>query len=116
SNDVTATEGTGSFTTGAMTIGSKAPRAIKDTPQSVSVITAERIEQQHLTDLTDALRQAPGVSLAQSSSLTSTFYSRGFTISNIQIDGNAPLVRDNTSSPCCYAAQIDVSQYDHVEL
>ncbi|MFC4311164.1 TonB-dependent siderophore receptor [Steroidobacter flavus] len=113
SRDVTATEDTGSFTTGAMTIGSKAPRSMKDTAQSVSVITSEQLDQQNVSDFNQALKLAPGVSFAQGdTNLETSFYSRGFEITSIQIDGGAPV---NTSF-VNFFPQIDLSQYDHVEL
>ncbi len=112
SRDITATEGTGSFTSGALTIGSKVPQALKDVPQSVSVLTNERMEQQNVTDFTTALKQLPGVTLVQgTTSLDNTFYSRGFAIKSIQVDGGAPL-----STAFGFYPQIDMSIYDHVEL
>ncbi|WEK45157.1 MAG: TonB-dependent receptor [Candidatus Andeanibacterium colombiense] len=113
SRDITATEGTGSFTSGALTIGSKVPQALKDVPQSISVLTSERLEQQNITDITQAMRQLPGVTLVQgSTSLENTFYSRGFAIQSFQVDGGAPLV----SSATGFDPQIDMSIYDHVEI
>ncbi|MBO9601860.1 MAG: TonB-dependent siderophore receptor [Novosphingobium sp.] len=112
SRDITATEGTGSFTSGAVTIGSKVPQALKDVPQSISVLTSERLAEQNVTDLTTAMAKLPGITLVQgSSSLESTFYSRGFAITNIQVDGGAPLTTNYGFFP-----QIDMSIYDHVEL
>ncbi|MEP9404089.1 TonB-dependent siderophore receptor [Sphingomonas silueang] len=112
SRDVTATEGTKSFTSGALTIGSKVPQSIKDVPQSVSVLTSERMQQQVVQDYTQAMRQLPGVSLVQGlSSLETIFYSRGFEVGSIQIDGGAPL-----STNISFVPQIDMSVYDHVEL
>lgn len=35
--------------------------ALKDTPQSVSVITKEQIDDQNLTTIEDVLNQTPGV-------------------------------------------------------
>ncbi|EGH15052.1 TonB-dependent siderophore receptor, partial [Pseudomonas savastanoi pv. glycinea str. race 4] len=35
----TATDGTGSYTTGAVSIGKGAPQSLRETPQSVSVVT-----------------------------------------------------------------------------
>ncbi|MBO9601870.1 MAG: TonB-dependent siderophore receptor [Novosphingobium sp.] len=115
SRDITATEGTGSFTSGALTIGSKVPQALKDVPQSVSVLTSERLEQQNVTDFTSAMKQLPGVTLVQGTggltNLENTFYSRGFAITSIQVDGGAPL-----STNFGFYPQIDMSVYDHVEL
>jgi outer membrane receptor for ferric coprogen and ferric-rhodotorulic acid len=112
SRDITATEGTKSFTSGALTIGSKVPQAMKDVPQSLSVLTSERLQQQNVTDFTMAMRQLPGVTLEQgASSLETTFYSRGFAVNSIQVDGGAPLTTNWGYSP-----QIDMSVYDHVEL
>jgi outer-membrane receptor for ferric coprogen and ferric-rhodotorulic acid len=112
SRDITATEGTGSFTSGALTVGSKVPQALKDVAQSISVLTSERLEQQNVTDFTSAMRQLPGVTLVQGgSSLESTFYSRGHPITSIQVDGGSPLTTMKG-----YFTQIDMSVYDHVEL
>ncbi|WEK45184.1 MAG: TonB-dependent receptor [Candidatus Andeanibacterium colombiense] len=112
SRDITATEGTGSFTSGALTIGSKVPQALKDVPQSISVLTSERMEQQNVTDFNTAMAKLPGVTLVQGpTSLENTFYSRGFAITNIQVDGGAPLTTNYSFYP-----QIDMSIYDHVEL
>lgn len=118
SRDITATEGTGSYTSGALTIGSKAPQSIKDTPQSVSVLTQQRMQDQNLTNYTAALDQTPGIALAQGeSNLQTTFYSRGFTITSIQVDGGAPLLTglaDGNGSG--FIPQIDMAIYDHVEM
>jgi outer membrane receptor for ferric coprogen and ferric-rhodotorulic acid len=112
SRDITATEGTKSFTSGALTIGSKIPQAIKDVPQSVSVLTSEQMKQQNVTDFNSAMKQLPGITLVQNSdSLSNTFYSRGFPVTSIQVDGGAPLTTQYAFFP-----QIDMSEYDHVEL
>ncbi|MEP9404077.1 TonB-dependent receptor plug domain-containing protein [Sphingomonas silueang] len=95
SRDVTATEGTKSFTSGALTIGSKVPQSIKDVPQSVSVLTSERIQQQGIQDYTQAVRQLPGITVVLGpTALQPIFYSRGFGINTIQFDGGAPLALD----------------------
>ncbi len=118
SRDITATEGTGSFTSGALTIGSKVPQAMKDVPQSVSVLTNERMQQQNVTDFTTALKQLSGVTLVQGgNNLENTFYSRGFAITSISVDGGAPLRTSIAiAGPINFYPQIDMSVYDHVEL
>ncbi|SFF92268.1 iron complex outermembrane recepter protein/outer-membrane receptor for ferric coprogen and ferric-rhodotorulic acid [Novosphingobium sp. CF614] len=115
SRDVTATEGTGSFTSNALTVGSKTPVPLKDVPQSLSVLTAQAIEEQAITDLTEALSRSTGVTLVQGQTSNETlFYSRGFQITSIQIDGGAPL--NGRQDAFGYYPQIDMAQYDHVEL
>lgn len=112
SRDITATEGTGSFTSGALTVGSKAPQSMEDVPLSVSVLTSEQMQQQNVTDFTSAMRQLPGISLVQgASSIESSFFSRGFEITSIQVDGGPPL-----STQFGFNPQIDMAIYDHVEL
>src|SRR5262249_38496977 len=92
STDVTATEGTKSYTTNAMTIGSKTPLSIRETPQSVSVVTQQRIQDQNLTDLTSALNQVTGITIVQQgNNAQTTIYSRGFAVGSFQVDGGTPL-------------------------
>jgi TonB-dependent siderophore receptor len=115
SRDVTATEGTGSFTSDALSLGAKRPVPLKDVPQSVSVLTAQRMEEQAVTSLSDALSRSTGVTLVQGDDSTqNVFYSRGFQITSIQIDGGAPL--NTRRSAFGYNPQIDMAQFDHVEL
>jgi outer-membrane receptor for ferric coprogen and ferric-rhodotorulic acid len=112
SRDITATEGTGSYTSGALTIGSKAPQALKDVPQSISVLTSARLEEQNITDFNSAMRQLPGVSFAQGQDAYNlSFYSRGYTITTVQVDGGAPV-----AGVGFYFPVLDMSVYDHVEI
>nr|WP_306458702.1 TonB-dependent siderophore receptor [Aliarcobacter vitoriensis] len=63
--------------------------SLKETPQSVSVITSKRMEDQQLNNLNDVLRKIPGVTVDSQASNTgfAQIYSRGYEIKNIQIDG-----------------------------
>jgi outer-membrane receptor for ferric coprogen and ferric-rhodotorulic acid len=121
SRDVTATEGTGSYTTGAMTIGSKMAATIKEVPRAVSVVTSQQMEDQNLTSVTDAMKALPGV-IAQDETLGQpTFYSRGFQITAFQVDGGAPMTTrvigsGNYEGLGSFAPNMDMSLYDHVEL
>lgn len=121
SSDPTATEGTHSLTSNLLTIGTKAPLAIKDTPQTVSVITRQRIEDQHLDTLADVLTQTPGVTVSQAGSggdnVNPTFYSRGFAVRDFQIDGGSPLTSAaNSNYTSSFVPVFDTSIYDHVEI
>ena len=81
------TEGTGSYTTGAMQTATKLPISIRETPQSVSVITRQRMEDQGMTTLNDVIKNAPGLTLTQWGAERPRFYSRGFSIENLMYDG-----------------------------
>src|SRR5579883_697838 len=64
---------------------------LREIPQSVSVISQETINQQNATDIASALQQATGITLIQNASNQTFFYSRGYQIDSIHIDGGAPL-------------------------
>ncbi len=61
--------------------------SLLETPQSVSVITAARIKEQKLDTLTDTVLNAIGVSAKEVDNVRNTLQSRGFDITNYQIDG-----------------------------
>lgn len=103
------TEFTGSYTTGASTIG-KSQQPLKDTPQSVTVITRQLLDDQNTRSLDDALRTAPGILVQDSSSYERTYYSRGFAVDTIQYDG-VPTQRNNG-----FAVSPDLAAYDRVEV
>ncbi|MCE3262999.1 MAG: porin [Pseudoduganella sp.] len=61
--------------------------SLRDTPQSVSVFTRQRIEDQSLQTVTDVVNNATGVSVNQYETHRAGFTARGFDIDNLQIDG-----------------------------
>jgi outer membrane receptor for ferric coprogen and ferric-rhodotorulic acid len=77
-----------SYTTDGITIG-KGNRTLRETPQSVSVMTRQRLEDQDLRTLDEALQQMAGITVDATSSFERTFYSRGFAIDTVQYDGVA---------------------------
>ena len=112
SRDPTATEGTRSYTSSALQVASKTAQSMRDTPQSVSVITQQRMQDQNLTDFNAVMRQAPGITMTNSASETFNYYSRGFAVQSIQFDGGAPLALsfgDETATATNYIPQIDMS-------
>lgn len=87
----TTTEGTGSYTTGAVTIG-KGEHKLKDIPQSVTVMTRKRMDDQNIKDLPDLFANATGMTFAKSPGTGGFITSRGFEIESLQYDG-APMTR-----------------------
>ena len=111
------TEGTGSYTTNQSSYGKG--QTLKELPQTITIITHERIQDQQLKTLDDALEYTPGVTVTKESTTTSNFYSRGFEITNFQIDGNSPLLSQSVSQ--MYAgglntSQLDLAMFDSIEV
>ncbi|HEK1008029.1 TPA: TonB-dependent siderophore receptor [Pseudomonas putida] len=106
-----STEGTGSYTTGTASIGGKTQKTLRETPQSVSVMTKQRMEDQNLSSLTQVLDQTTGITVVGGNDSKNEIYSRGFVIRSIQTDGGAPMLRNET-----YDTLPDMTAYDHVEV
>lgn len=105
------TENSGSYTTGAVSIG-KSPQTLRRTPQSVTVLTSQRLQDQGLTNLTSVLEQTPGVVVDYTDSERVNYYSRGYQIDAIQYDG-ATVVQGSGGGSFI---QSDSAIIDHVEV
>lgn len=84
----TTTEGTNSYTTGAVTIG-KTPQSLRETPQSVTVVTRKLMDDKNLTTLDKVLAQTTGMTRANRNFGNHRFSSRGFDLhdESYMIDG-----------------------------
>lgn len=61
--------------------------SLRETPQSVTVITRQRLDDMGLFSLSDVMGQVTGVSVSVTDSERISYVSRGYTIENFQIDG-----------------------------
>jgi outer membrane receptor for ferric coprogen and ferric-rhodotorulic acid len=112
---VTATtEGTGSYNTGQTTTATNLPLSLEETPQSVTVVTRQRMDDQQLNTAQGVLENTTGVASYQSDSERTSFYSRGFLINNVQYDG-IPTVVGNIVNGSGIGS-IDTAFYDRVEV
>lgn len=107
------TEGTNAYTTEAMSTATGLTLSPRETPQSVSVVTRQQIEDQGLTDTGAILATAPGISVTRSDSNRYSFSARGFTLDNFQFDG---LVSPILSQWNYGSTDMDSAIYDHVEI
>lgn len=80
------TEHTGSYTTGSMNTATRLNLSIKETPQSISVITRQQMDDFNLNTLTEVLRQTTGVTVQHNDSERVTYSARGYGITNFQVD------------------------------
>ena len=108
------TEGTGSYTTGPMQTATKMALSSRETPQSVSVITRQRMDDQNMRNLEDVLKSTPGVTMTKDGPQRPIFYARGFAVENLMTDGlpndmSHYLSRDMSTSP-------DMAIFDRVEV
>jgi len=101
------TEGKPSYTTGSMGTATRLGLSMRETPQSTSVVTRQRMDDFALTTVADVLAQSTGITVNELDSERTSFYARGFAISNFQIDG----MSRGTNSPLT-----DTLLYDRIEI
>lgn len=104
-------EGHTSYGSEAVTIG-KGTQRIRDIPQSISVVTRQRIEDQNLTTVADAMRQTVGMTATDYGSGTFEISARGFQLDSIQVDGSAV----QTGVGMWGTSSFDLALYDRVEV
>ncbi|MGX9523553.1 TonB-dependent siderophore receptor [Alcaligenes nematophilus] len=109
------TEGSQTYAShGATTTATKLNMTLRETPQTVSVMTRQRIEDQSLDNIGSVLQQAPGISIQHIGSDRYTIYSRGYAIDNYQLDGLSTL--SDIVSQNIPQGLADMAIYDRVEV
>lgn len=101
-----------SYTVPEVSIG-KGQQKLKDIPQSVSVLTRQRMDDQNLETLPDIVNNVTGLTFSKSPGPGGYISSRGFDIGTLQYDG-VPLTR-NTYSLGSYLTEA-TTFYDRVEV
>ncbi|EJU11524.1 outer membrane receptor for ferric iron uptake [Sphingomonas sp. LH128] len=113
------TDGDQIVVTGKYTIQNKIDTAtglglsVQETPQSVSIVTAQRILDQNLISVKDVIVNGVGVAVSEVDDVRNSFFARGFEIRNTQVDGVPAawtLAGGNGET------SIDVSIYERVEI
>ncbi|RBQ31297.1 TonB-dependent receptor [Arcobacter sp. FW59] len=89
--------------------------SLKEIPQSVSVITSKRMEDQQLNNLIDVMKNTTGVWATSQAGNTgwTEFYSRGYQIKNFQVDGAKSSFFDTDKTGL---ENIDTALYDSVSV
>ncbi|NMZ24844.1 TonB-dependent siderophore receptor [Pseudomonas proteolytica] len=107
------TEGTGSYTPGTIATATRMVLTPRETPQSISVVTRQVMDDFGLNAIDDVMRHTPGITVSTYDTERTNYYSRGFSIVNFQYDG-IPTLRDAQYS----AGQTltDMALYDRVEV
>lgn len=116
------TEGTGSYTTRSTSAATGLNLSLRETPQSVTVVTRQRMDDQGLNQLGQVLEQTPGLSVQQAgggSTASATYvYSRGYRINSFQIDGAtvSPYTLSIDGTGYTDMAGLDTAVYDSVTI
>lgn len=101
-------EDAGSYAPRSISVGSKVAISPLEVPQSVSVVTRQRIEDQNLVTLGDALSEVTGVTVSPWDSMTHQYRSRGYAM-DMAYDG-VPLYGTSGNQ------QFDLAIYERVEV
>ncbi|MBK5537390.1 TonB-dependent siderophore receptor [Pseudomonas sp. TH05] len=105
------TEGTGLYTTYSSSSSTRLNLTQKETPQSLTVITRQRLDDQRLNNLTEVMEATPGIAVSRVGvgAENDTYWSRGFQINNFEIDGIP-------TSPRLANFSQGMAMYDRVEV
>ncbi|WP_208642792.1 TonB-dependent siderophore receptor [Pseudomonas sichuanensis] len=105
------TEGTGLYTTYSSSSSTRLNLTPQETPQTLTVMTRQRLDDQRLTNLSDTLDATPGIIVLRDGQGAESdgYFSRGFEIQNFEIDGVPTVKRmDNYTQ--------SMAMYDRVEV
>lgn len=109
--DATRSEGSDIYTTAKASTG-KFEQSLRETPQSISVMTRKQLDDQNISTLKDAMTQATGVTVTTNGAFAETGYlMRGYR-ANQQQDGLSVGADDSYS----IAPARDMEMYDRVEV
>ncbi|AEO47957.1 TonB-dependent siderophore receptor [Rhodospirillum rubrum] len=108
------TEGTGSYATGATNTATKLTLSPRETPQSVSIMTRQRMDDQNLNEMADVLDETVGMTFKEGGPIGSdanAVYSRGFEVHNFQVNGVSRSTKYGFGDDLS-----DMAIYDRVEV
>src|SRR5450830_1152382 len=107
------TEGSGAYTTQTMRSATRLGLSVRETPQAVSVVTRQQMDDQNLQTVEDVLQNAAGIAINRYDSDRTSFFARGFSIASYQYDG-IPTTVDNAYN--VGDSTLDMTAYDRVEI
>lgn len=109
----TVSEHSRSYTPGTLATPTRMVLTPRETPQSISVITRQEMNDFNLTSIDKVMHHTPGVSVITFDSERTEYYSRGFAINEFQYDG-IPMTRNSRYSAGNTLS--DMAIYDRVEV
>lgn len=106
-------EKTKSYTVKSTATATRLDTSIRDTPQSISVINRQQIDDFKLTEVNDLLDMATGIKVDRLETDRTSYNARGSEITNFQVDGfGTPFAINST----LLSGNLDTAIYDRVEV
>ncbi|NVZ84009.1 TonB-dependent siderophore receptor [Pseudomonas yamanorum] len=109
-----SSESTHSYTVGKTTTATKLPMSLRETPQSVTVVTRQRMDDQAMKNLDDVMQNATGITIVKNGAERSLYQARGQLVDTLQIDGIPTNVSNAYSMDAISKPTTDI--YDRVEI
>lgn len=106
---VTAPRDDQNYSASSATVGGKVPVPLREIPNSVSVITRERMDDQNMVDVDHAMAWVTGVDTRPNDGTQSQYYSRGFAL-GVMYDG-IPAYNGLSGYQ-----QFDLAMYERIEV
>lgn len=103
-----STEQSNSYTSNIVHIN-RGTLSIKEIPQSVVVVTRQRLDDQNLQTLAQAMRQTIGATIVPYRNGVEGFYMRGYEVDQYQFDG----LKGISSA---FSSSFDTAIFDHIEV
>ncbi len=112
SDETKPSEKTKSYTVKSTATATRLSTTLRETPQSISVITRQQLDDFRIISVNDALSYATGIKVEAFETDRTEYTARGFNITSFQIDGlNSPISFSGTNY-----GDLDVAVYDRIEV
>lgn len=112
----TTTENSNTYKSSAMSTTTGLELTPRETPQSVSNVTMQQIQDQGLTTLNETMRRTTGITVIENAGSV-RYLSRGFFVDKIQEDGISSTIPGATGNAYREStAMSDMAIYDHIEV
>jgi len=108
-----STEQTGAYKIEKSRASTRLNLDVKETPQAISAVTHQQIEDFGLNTINDVLNFTPSVNVEQTETDRTYYTSRGFSITNFQVDSLA--IPTSFDYPVVFG-DVDTAMYDRIEV
>jgi TonB-dependent siderophore receptor len=109
SRDEAATENSDSYSSDKAGVGSKSTASSREIPQTISVVTRKRMDEQNLTSIEEAMKSTTGMVIQQVDPARFDLFARGYRVDTIQVDGVTANLNNFFVTP-------DLAVYDRLEV